>query len=1163
MTAQAGKRAASRRHSFRDVLAGVAAIAALFVLLAGVPIALTAAFGLPVPHTTPSVSLLTHRLDLNAVIKVCSVVVWLAWLQLVWCVIAEVVAAVRNTGMPARVPLAGGTQALVHRLVTAALLLSSTATTLSPALMAAPAPTVASVGVRPGLAATSAGVGVGGRDADAMAAGRVADVTGAIAGATAASRAEGAVARSGVGGAVSFAAAGGVLTDSGAAVGRGAMAGGAVTNAGIRGAAGARQAGSAGDVAELLAAPAVGSGSTVFSGPGGHKTEKIYVVEPPQGRFHESLWEIAARHLGDGRRYREIFEMNAGRIQPDGTELTIASLIRPGWVLVMPHDAHGPGIRVITPGHHRHGQSGGHGGGQGQQGGGGQQGSGGQGSGGQGSGHQGSGGQGSGHQGSGGQGSGHQGSGGQGSGHQGSGGQGSGHQGGGHQRSGGHGSGQHAGGGNGQGAGAQGGGAPPAHQRAGSPPRVTAPQPGGSPVPITPAPTAPGQGRSGSGQPTPGQSASRGSSPQPAPQQSGTASFIGEHELPLGLAAAGLLAAGVLAALAARRRRQQRRRRPGKLLALPGRRAALSEAALRLGADENAAGLVDTGLRYLSQALIAQGRTPPTVFAAHVGEDNLDLWVAPASQDAPEPWFAVGDGQVWRLPLPSVLGFGIGDLDSVPAPYPGLVSIGTDATGRVLVDVASAHGLIGVSGPDDMVHDALAAMAVELATSRWSEGIRLTLVGFDPGLTALAPDRVRQVPTLAEALPELESWAAEVAEVLGPLGTGSIPVARAEGLRTADWEPHYLISAVEPAPGWERDRLLALARTGHAAGAAYVTAGDIPGASWTWEITPEGRLLAGQLGLDVAVQLIGHDQQAALGDMFEATDDMDGVPLSAPPLDLAPAEHLLPQSELPVEVTLLGPVSVRGPGEVEPGRLAIATEIVVYLATHPGGVHPNVLTAAIWPRGVTPQVRDAALERVTDWLGSDGIGRPHLASDTAGRFRLGSGVRVDWQVFRTLVARAAEAAAQPTSTGSHAAPAPGRKDEAALLEQALGLVGGPFLAGREPGRYGWLAVDGLEYEVEARVADAAHRLCQVRLAAEDPHRAMAEARTGLKIAPDDELLWRDLITAAHATREEKLLQSVVGEICGWARVDDRMPGLVPETEALIDELLPSWRWSVA
>src|SRR4029077_11990341 len=47
-------------------------------------------------------------------------------------------------------------------------------------------------------------------------------------------------------------------------------------------------------------------------------------------------------------RYREIFELNAGRLQPDGSRLTIASLIRPGWILRLPRDAHGPGIRVVT-----------------------------------------------------------------------------------------------------------------------------------------------------------------------------------------------------------------------------------------------------------------------------------------------------------------------------------------------------------------------------------------------------------------------------------------------------------------------------------------------------------------------------------------------------------------------------------------------------------------------------------------------------------------------------------------------------------------------------------------------------------------------------------------------------------------------------------------------
>ena len=123
-----------RRRSAGDLLVGLLAIAALVALTAGVPFALVTVFGLPVPHAMPSLALLTHQLDLPAILKVLSLLVWVAWIQLVWCVIAEVRAAVRNAGMPRRVPLAGGTQALVHRLVTAALLVFAATTALSPAL---------------------------------------------------------------------------------------------------------------------------------------------------------------------------------------------------------------------------------------------------------------------------------------------------------------------------------------------------------------------------------------------------------------------------------------------------------------------------------------------------------------------------------------------------------------------------------------------------------------------------------------------------------------------------------------------------------------------------------------------------------------------------------------------------------------------------------------------------------------------------------------------------------------------------------------------------------------------------------------------------------------------------------------------------------------------
>ncbi len=87
-----------RRRSAGDMLIGLLAVVALAALTAGVPFALVTIFGLPIPHSMPSMSILTHQLDAFAVIKVLMVLVWLAWIQLVFCVIVEIRAAVRNAG---------------------------------------------------------------------------------------------------------------------------------------------------------------------------------------------------------------------------------------------------------------------------------------------------------------------------------------------------------------------------------------------------------------------------------------------------------------------------------------------------------------------------------------------------------------------------------------------------------------------------------------------------------------------------------------------------------------------------------------------------------------------------------------------------------------------------------------------------------------------------------------------------------------------------------------------------------------------------------------------------------------------------------------------------------------------------------------------------------
>ena len=74
---------------------------------------------------------------------------------------------------------------------------------------------------------------------------------------------------------------------------------------------------------------------------------------------------------------------------------------------------------------------------------------------------------------------------------------------------------------------------------------------------------------------------------------------------------------------------------------------------------------------------------------------------------------------------------------------------------------------------------------------------------------------------------------------------------------------------------------------------------------------------------------------------------------------------------------------------------------------------------------------------------------------------------------------------------------------------------------------------------------------------------MSAARAGLRLAGDDETLWRDLLRGAAATGQEHVLRSVVDELSARVALDEVLPRMAPRTEALIDELLPSWRSSAA
>ncbi|WP_214106720.1 hypothetical protein [Acrocarpospora catenulata] len=1030
---------------------------ALVGLIGGVPYALLRLAGPPVPAGLLNLDVFTSEVGPETIIAVLVLLVWLAWLQLVLCVIVEVYAGVRRIGIPARVPLAGGTQALANRLVGAVLLLfTATAVAVPFARVAAPPPPIQSQ-----LTAVTSPVQAPAEDRPALQA---------------------------------------------------------------------------------------------------REVKKVYVVQPPHGRHHESLWEIAEKCLGDGRRYPEIFELNQHKQQPDGTRLHMADLIRPGWVLDMPDDARNVHVvpiddsrREILKDHpdrpaELDGRTGyglpgaaadqgtakpdasrpdtgrtdlprtggleqditrpdtgevagarsgagtengngnvrsGTGNGDvrsdvtGNDGGGdvddsptkprvtlpgqswpgrtviptpsavptqqpdtGQQGSGQQGAGQQGTGQQGTGQQGTGQQGTGQQGSGQQGTGQQGSGQQGTGQQGTGQQ---------------------------------------------------------------GTGQQGVGQVV------------AEPEEAAAGLDMLDY-----LAGATLMGAGLLAVLGRRRREQLWRRAFGYRVVRPRGDAASAEVAIRLGADAPGTRMLDTALRLLGRSLAEAGRRPPAIYGVHLSDRGVDLWIHPQDDNAPEPWEAADEGQVWRLPAHEARRIEDHTVSDLPAPYPGLVSLGTGGGGRVLIDLEAAHGVISMTGGN--VVPALSALAVELATNRWSDQMRITLVGFGAELRMIAPDRVRIAGSLTEVLPELEERARQQpSDVL----TGRVH-SRAQDPACP---PHYLLSALQPTP--DEARRLALLGKGTRTATGYVIAGPVPHATWTWDLTEDGRAVVETLGFDVDAQLLPRRHYNAVIDLFRTAGRFEGEPLTDTPPPARPGTGEPPA----IEVRILGSIEIGPVRPLEEGRAELAQEMVVYLATHPGGVHPVVLGGVLWPRGVQPMVRDATIARVARWLGEDAQGRPYLSVDDSGRLQLSPQVRTDWDLFQELA----------------------RRGDLASLERALSLVRGPLLSARPTHRYAWLAADSLEYDITAGVADAAHRLCEARLGRREPDGAMAAARAGLLLAPDDEVLWRDLLRAAHATGDHVRLRSVVDALHRRAASHPYGGGMAPETEALIDELLPTWR----
>lgn len=208
------------------------------------------------------------------------------------------------------------------------------------------------------------------------------------------------------------------------------------------------------------------------------------------------------------------------------------------------------------------------------------------------------------------------------------------------------------------------------------------------------------------------------------------------------------------------------------------------------------------------------------------------------------------------------------------------------------------------------------------------------------------------------------------------------------------------------------------------------------------------------------------------------------------------------------KVSLLGPITVRAPGQLNPQRprKAFNTEVIAYLAARPRGATIEQFATDMWPDDPNPAAKPKARNAFytarrclgkNPTTGADYL--PAKAPVPGTKYRL-EGVLIDAELFRRLHTRAKARGAQGITD----------------LQTALNLVTGPPFDQRRPGSYTWLTDTHLDHEYTAMIVDTAHLLATHYLTTNQPTLAAAAAHTAITAGSLEDTPLLDLAAASHA-----------------------------------------------
>ena len=419
------------------------------------------------------------------------------------------------------------------------------------------------------------------------------------------------------------------------------------------------------------------------------------------------------------------------------------------------------------------------------------------------------------------------------------------------------------------------------------------------------------------------------------------------------LAAAMLMAGGVIATLDARRRHQLRSAHVGARLLAPTDEAVETETLLRSLNPADRLARIDLALRAAGPHL---ARQQTRVLAAEIAEDGeIRLYTDRPAMIVGRHWILDIDAGAWQLPANVSLAELADDARGANQPCPAIVHIGESAGGQLFVDL-EAVGALSIDAPPVVAASIVRCASASLAVSPFAESTRVFTVGIeiDAHLGSL---NVELHDSIAQAVEAVRATVGSTAAATS--GSTSTFALRANGHGGEAWEPSVLlVVGMDDVDDLALLSSLTSGRGGRGvgvmidrplAGAGAVLRsvdGDFVLEPLGRRVTPVGLSLADVSAVD---NLLG----AAMRPLIASTDD-------APQAQQVVVDEFGErQHELIVQ--LLGPVAVQARnGETVDFDRSKAQELVVWLTQHRHRPTRMSARTALWELAV----RDATFSNV-------------------------------------------------------------------------------------------------------------------------------------------------------------------------------------------------------